>query len=73
MMYLSVNKTNKEATMSNTECELALDGIVKNSKISWGEERVRNLGATVEGLMRRRGYNPNELDMFDQDDFELAA
>lgn len=59
--------------MSNTESELALDGIVKNSKVSWGEERARNLGATVEGLMIRRGFRPSELDMFDQDDFELAA
>lgn len=40
---------------------------------SWGEERVRNLGATVEALMERRGFNPAEFDDLDQDDFELAA
>lgn len=59
--------------MSNTESELALDSIVKNSKVSWGEERARNLGATVESLMRRRGFSPDELDVLEEADFDLAA
>jgi uncharacterized protein (DUF433 family) len=59
--------------MSTQEVEQALTTIVKNSKITWGEERIRNLGATVESLMQRRGFSPAEFDELDQDDFELAA
>lgn len=60
--------------MSTTESEVALDALLKNARKTWGEERVRNLGATVEALMRRRGFEPEELDMLSQEnDFELAA
>jgi hypothetical protein len=47
--------------------------------MSWGEDRVRNLGATVESLMERRGFSPRDLVANDvveeltRDDFELAA
>lgn len=43
------------------------------------EEQLRNLGATVEALMRRRGFDPQDLVAEDvveeltQDDFELAS
>ena len=59
--------------MSTQEQESALEAIVKNSKITWGEERIRNLGATVESLMQRRGFSPAEFDELDEDDLELAA
>lgn len=65
--------------MSTQESESALDAIVRENKISWGEERTSNLGATVEGLMQRRGFSPRDFDVegvvaeLTQDDFELAA
>lgn len=60
--------------MSTQESESALTEFLNAQKRkSWGEERVRNLGATVESLMQRRGFNPAEFDDLDQDDFELAA
>ncbi len=65
--------------MSTQEAELALDSIVQSSRQTWGEERIRNLGATVEGLMIRRGFSPQDLVADDvveeltQEDFELAA
>ena len=54
--------------MSTQEAELALDYLVQKNKITWGEERARNLGATVEALMRRRGFSD-----LAQEDFELTA
>jgi|GEM_PF-5006818 len=65
--------------MSTQESESALDTIVRENKISWGEDRVRNLGATVEGLMERRGFKLSDFNAEDvvaeltQDDLELAA
>ncbi len=65
--------------MPTQESESVLDGIVRENKISWGEDRVRNLGATVESLMQRRGFSLRELDAEDiveeltREDFELAA
>lgn len=65
--------------MSTQETESALDAIVRENKISWGEDRIRNLGATVESLMQRRGFSPRDLVAEDvveeltQDDLELAA
>ena len=62
--------------MSSQEFEPAfaeLDHIIEGQKRTWGEERTRNLGATVESLMRRRGFSPEELDQYTQDDFELVA
>jgi len=57
--------------MSTQELEPELDRIIKSQ--SWGEERIRNLGATVESLMQRRGYSPAEFDELAQDDSELVA
>lgn len=61
--------------MSNEQLQDALDEKLAKQRQTWGEERIRNLGATVESLMRRRGFEPDELDQFDQDEdsFELAA
>lgn len=59
--------------MSITDSETALDAMLEKQKVTWGEERVRNLGATVEALMHRRGYSTKEFDSLAQDDFELAA
>lgn len=59
--------------MSTEKIMDALDDIVRENKISWGEARVRNLGATVESLMRRRGFNPAEFDDVDESDFAQAA
>lgn len=65
--------------MSTHESESALDTIVRENKISWGEDRVRNLGVTVESLMQRRGFSPHDLlardvvEELTRDDFELAA
>ena len=53
--------------------EPALEELIKTNKITWGEERVRNLGATVESLMQRRGFNPAEFDDVDESDFAQAA
>jgi hypothetical protein len=62
--------------MPTTEAEKfvpELEKFIDGNKITWGEERVRNLGATVESLMQRRGFNPAEFDDVDEGDFADAA
>lgn len=50
-----------------------LEKFINRNKITWGEERVRNLGATVESLIQRRGFDPAEFDDVDDSDFAEAA
>lgn len=65
--------------MSTQEAELALGHIIEIQKITWGEDRACNLGATVESLMTRRGFTSRDLDVssvveeFTREDVALAA
>jgi hypothetical protein len=65
--------------MSTQESELALDTIDRKKLRTWDETRTRNLGATLEKLIERRGFSLQELvpgkvvEELTQEDLALAA